>query len=108
MAATPDLTAPLVFDTFRTHGGPHNGERGHFIRRRQGRMIARLTAGDERQDTNETREEDAAYARLFVAAPDLLKAVEHLLNRARIIDRNDPDPCEMARAAIAKARGGGA
>jgi hypothetical protein len=51
-------------------------------------------------DGNRSRDEELANARLIAAAPDLLAALEALLSYDDMVECAD-----MARAAIAKARG---
>lgn len=46
-----------------------------------------------------------ANTRLFAAAPELLEALEALLNLHDDGDYDGPDPAEQARAVIAKAKG---
>jgi hypothetical protein len=64
----------------------------------------------ERVIASMTRGEDAeANARLIAAAPELLEALEGILFELGLnggATPPDSDPCKLARAAIAKAKGG--
>jgi hypothetical protein len=51
-------------------------------------------------------EEDLPNARLIVAAPDLLEALQYMVNACPAIDPSGEDAHAHARAAIAKATGG--
>jgi hypothetical protein len=58
-------------------------------------------------DNPDRKAEGQANARLIAAAPELLKALDLLLAIAEMTTFSDqyPAQCELARAAIAKARG---
>ena len=59
-------------------------------------------------ETVEARYDKKADAALIAAAPEMLEALEYLLSRCdRIVHYNgDKDPRKLAKAVIAKAKGG--
>ena len=76
----------------------NNGKTNRIEIAARGKTVARIY--------HSVPEEDLPNARLIAAAPDLLEALQYMVNACPAIDPSGEDAHAHARAAIAKATGG--